>query len=104
VPIAQDIATNETNQQMAFWASDAGTLVYRTGSGIGFTKKLLWVNRDGKVAGEAMPEDRYGGLALSPDGKRVAITRMAGEGDTSVWIYEFNRKVMTRLSEGTGND
>jgi serine/threonine protein kinase/Tol biopolymer transport system component len=103
-PVAEDIGVAaEGNDNAAFWASDAGLLVYRTGSWSG-VKRLFWVSRDGKSREEAGPEGPYGMLVLSPDGKRVALTRIGQDGSSTVWLYEFNRQVMTRLiaGEGTG--
>jgi len=45
---------------------------------------------------------KHGGVFHGSEIPQYSIFGQAG--DTSVWIYEFNRKVMTRLSEGTGND
>src|SRR5207245_803413 len=72
-PLAEDVA--QFANRAAFWASEAGLLVYRTGRNVG-RSKLVWIGRDGKRLGDAGPEDNYTSLRLSPDGKRVAIGRM----------------------------
>jgi Tol biopolymer transport system component/DNA-binding winged helix-turn-helix (wHTH) protein len=94
-PLAQDIAL--TDHRAAFWTSDAGLLVYRT-AGNSSKKKLVWIGRDGKRLGNAAPEDNYGSLRLSPDGKRVALGRTDPDGKPDTWLFEFGRGVFTRFT------
>jgi len=80
--------------------SDDGTLVLRTGSGTRI-RQIAWVDRQGNVVSPiGAPEeglDTYG-PALSPDGRRVAISQ-SGEGDVSdLWIYDTARGTKTRLT------
>jgi serine/threonine protein kinase/Tol biopolymer transport system component len=94
-PLAEDIALNDN--RAAFWTSDAGLLVYRTG---GDTRKakLVWIGRDGKRLGDAGPEDGYDSLRLSPNGKRVALGRRDPAGKPDTWLLEFGRGVFTRFT------
>ena len=106
VPVAEDVSVNGL-QRAAFWTSDRGLLVYRSGITLG-KSRLLWKSRDGKVLGQPGSDDFYGALRLSPDGKRAAFGRSDGASSTSedVWLFEFNRSVMTRLtfdSRGAGD-
>jgi Tol biopolymer transport system component len=94
-PLAEDIALN--GNRAAFWTSDAGLLVYRTGGYTG-KAKLGWIGRDGKRLGDAGPEDSYTSLRLSPDGKRVAIGRRDPAGYDDTWLLEFGRGVFTRFT------
>ena len=95
-PLAEDVAVGPPIRA-AFWTSDAGVLVYRTGDA--YQKgKLLWMSRDGKRLGEAGKEDRYGSIRLSPDDKRVAMGRFDDGGNADIWVLEFGREVMTRLT------
>src|SRR6184192_332785 len=60
--------------------SATGTLIYATGAGEG-KQELVWVTRDGKE--QAVDPDWPGAFIgfpeLSPDGKRVAVTRVAND-------------------------
>jgi Tol biopolymer transport system component len=96
-PLAEDVAT--LNARGAFWVSDAGVLVYRTGSAAPRTK-MIWMGRDGKRLEEVGPEDAYGHVRLSPDGKRAAVTREDESAfrNVDVWLFDFGRAVMTRLT------
>ena len=98
VTIADGVAVNRLDHA-AFWAADAGILAYRTGSNNSW---LAWVDRNGKRLEEMQPGGRFDALALSPDGKRVALCRADGDNNSDVWIYEFGRKLMTRLTYGAG--
>lgn len=72
--------------------SATGTLVYSTGAGQG-RQELAWVSRDGK-ADTVDPDwsgDFIGYPALSPDGKRVAVTRSANTEKMRIWIKWLDR-------------
>jgi len=77
-----------------------GTLVYATGAGDG-KQELVWVTRDGKE--QAVDPDwaafYMGTPTLSPDGKRVAETRVANvESPASIWIKRLDRGPSIKLT------
>src|SRR6266404_481971 len=77
-----------------------GTLVYATGAGEG-KQELVWVTRDGKE--QAVDPDwaalYMGTPTLSPDGKRVAETRVANvESPASIWIKRLDRGPSIKLT------
>ena len=95
-PVADGVAVNNL-RRAAFWTSDAGLLVYRTG-GIG-RRKLVWMNRDGKGIEQAGQPDFYGSMQLSPDAKRVAFGRVDPTGALeNIWLLEFARSATSRLT------
>jgi dipeptidyl aminopeptidase/acylaminoacyl peptidase len=98
VMIADEVAVNRLDQ-VSFWVSDAGILAYRTGSNNSW---LAWVDRNGTRLEEMQPGGRFDAVALSPDGKRVALCRADNDNNSDVWTYEFRRHVMTRLTYGAG--
>jgi Tol biopolymer transport system component len=84
-----------------FSVSQNGTLVFERASGR--TVQLLWYGRDGKVAASVGSPMASSGilatsLSLSPDGKRVALTR----GDpptTDIWLIDLEHGgAATRLT------
>jgi serine/threonine-protein kinase len=84
--------------------SATGTLVYSTGAETG-RQELVWVTRDGKA--EAVdPEwsgEFLGSPVLSPDGKRLAVTRNASAEGFRIWIKRLDRGPSIRLA-GDGNE
>jgi len=89
----------------AFWASDAGTLIYFTNPAI--TRPLVWMSRQGKPIGDAAPADTLvGPIALAPDAKRVAVTRTGPSSlaNFDVWWRDLDRGVMTRLTSDPARD
>jgi Tol biopolymer transport system component len=83
-----------------FAISDAGTLVYMPGStGALLTgRTLVWVDKDGKEESISAPPKIYAYPKISPDGTRVALT-ISPDGLTSdIWIWDFIRKSLTRLT------
>jgi eukaryotic-like serine/threonine-protein kinase len=81
-----------------FSASSNGVLVYRTGAGLDY--ELTWLDRQGRVLGTVAEPGRYNSLALSPDGRRVAVSRTNPESTPSwdVWLLDLGRNTSTRLT------
>jgi Tol biopolymer transport system component len=100
--VVQDVAIN-TLRRAAFWASDGGVLVYRSGEA--FLHQIEWSRRDGKGTGQVVTGANAGGaLRLSPHADRVAFSRIAGETGLNIWVLEFSRSVLTRLTYGASSD
>jgi eukaryotic-like serine/threonine-protein kinase len=83
--------------------SQEGTLVY--GDEIGYTadRTLTWRDRTGKVletVGQTQPMDQ---VALSPDGRRVAV-RSTESGNQDIWVHDLVRSTKTRLTFEEGPD
>jgi serine/threonine-protein kinase len=77
--------------------SESGTLVYTAGRPINVgARRLVWVARDGAVT-EIDPEwtAEFEGVALSPDGTRMAVT-IGAQFDTDVWIKPLDRESRLR--------
>jgi len=94
VPIVENVAIDHLDEA-AFWASDTGILAYHTSS---VNSALGWVSREAKILEKWEPGGRFDALALSPDGQRAALCRSDADNYGDVWIYEFGRKTMTRLT------
>ncbi len=81
-----------------FSVSANGVLAYRSGSS-GSNSQLVWFDRGGKSLGTlGQPADYLGGLALSPDGKRVAVSEVDQAGKSDVWLLDVARGVHTRFT------
>ena len=109
VAIAEDIALGQVGPiRAAYCVSDAGVLVYFGGPDLA-QRRIVWVSRDGRPLGEAVPPDRFGSLALSPDDQQIAFERTVRDtrGATAkpdIWLWTINNKRMTKLTFGTEGD
>ncbi|MGH9389829.1 MAG: TolB family protein, partial [Vicinamibacteria bacterium] len=105
VRIAESIAYNSANGRTTFSISETGVLAYRTGGAGGNPlTQLTWFDREGNRVGTLGPPGYYGGLALSPDGKRVAVTRSEESEMENVWIGELSNDVFSRFTFGQSRD
>jgi serine/threonine-protein kinase len=80
--------------------SRTGTLVYAIGAGEG-KQELVWVTRDGKeqAVDADWPSSYVGFPALAPDGKRLAVARVAsGVSSINIWIKRLDRGPSTQLT------
>lgn len=95
-PLAQDIAMHTSLHAGAFWSSDTGLLVYRSGVALERVK-LTWMSRAGTRQGSAGPDDAYTSVRLSPDGRRAGLGRRDPLG-SDIWVLEFGSERMTRFT------
>jgi eukaryotic-like serine/threonine-protein kinase len=83
-----------------FAASNAGTLVYRTG-GQEQEQQLTQFDRRGKPLGVAGDPGDFLTVALSPDGKRAAYASLGGQSlSEDLWLVDISRNTSTRLTFG----
>jgi Tol biopolymer transport system component len=98
VNVGSVVLNNTGAAQFSF--SDSDALVYVPG-GIGSDEGLgvdvVWVGRDGRTEHVPLPRRRYGGLRLSSAGDRF-VTFTGGLPTPSVWVYDFARGTMIRLT------
>jgi Tol biopolymer transport system component len=95
VSVAEAVAFGALSRLAGVWASNVGTLLY-AGAEIS-RNQLTWYDRDGKSLGVLGQPEAYSGLRISPDGKRVALTR-----SDDVWQMEFSRSIPTRVTVAGG--
>jgi serine/threonine-protein kinase len=76
----------------------SGTLVYRSGGAGGGHVTVQWLYAAGKTQPLLAKPGFYDRPRLSPDGQRLALT--ITEGSTDLWVYEWQRDTMTRLTFG----
>ena len=78
-----------------------GSLVYTPGR-MSRAQRLVWVSREGKVEATAADlPDEVGGLALSPDGRHIAVAVVEG-GRRNVWTIDVERGTRTKLTPYLG--
>ncbi len=99
--VASGVRISGTYAGVDLAASDDGTLYYVAGSP-GAASRLDWVAADGS-AHPVDPDWREGGeirgLALSPDGRRVAVElSRAGTTGTDIWVKQLPSGPLTRFT------
>jgi len=96
VPVLQGVQRETTNGTIQFAVSATGTLVYAGDAGD--KDGFRWVSRTGaETAVDSAMRGIFPGLALSPDGRQIAVTQGIG-GETQVWIKQLNTGTFSRLS------
>ena len=85
--------------------SATGVLAYITGSAIRDTQ-LAWFDRGGKQIATAGAPAPYQSPALSPDEKRLAVSRSEGGGGgaADLWLLDLVRGIPTRFTFDPGYD
>jgi serine/threonine protein kinase/Tol biopolymer transport system component len=104
-PVAEGVAFDVNELAMATTAAD-GTVVYLSGASAASRSSLLVVNRSGEtvrtVADSLLVE---GGIALSPDGSRLAVSMTAAGAKTQdIWLYDLVRNTSRPLTFEEGAD
>ena len=95
VPVQEGVLTKPRGAAN-FSLSQNGSLVYVPSRSLEGSA-LVWVDRQGQVEMLAAERRQYGGLRLSPDGRRAVLTVSEAE-NTDLVVYDLERDIMTRLT------
>jgi eukaryotic-like serine/threonine-protein kinase len=104
VPVVADLALAASSGEPAFSVSAAGDLAYVRASVLNSETTPVWITRVGREQPLLKRPGRYALPAISPDGRRVALTLLAADGTSDVWTYEPARDVLTRITTGDAAD
>jgi len=102
VPVLDGVETYNQGTgaaQLAF--SRDGSLLYLASATS--ERTLVWADRKGLIEEIKAPPRSYQGVSLSPRGDRVTLQVEDGPG-LDLWIYEFERGTLTRLTFGGSNE
>ncbi len=97
--LVENVRSEEWGSVQYALAND-GTLVYVSG-GPAWIGGPVWVDRDGTKTPLTAPPRSYKNLSLSPDGRRLAVE--ISEASQDIYIYEFERGVLTRFTNEGDN-
>jgi serine/threonine-protein kinase len=100
VPIIEGVQVNGGGWAHYSLAND-GSLAYLP-AGFSSSKKLVWVDRQGKEEPLAVVSNDYRHPSISPDGSSVALT-VASSGGGDIWTFDLIRETLTRLTFDDGN-
>jgi serine/threonine-protein kinase len=74
-----------------------GMLVYLAGNpSLQARRKLVWIDAAGKMQPFFAAPDQFNNPALSPDGKRLAVS-IGSVGGSDLWVYDLEREIPTKL-------
>jgi serine/threonine-protein kinase len=96
-PVLEGVASNSGHGGAQFSYSDSGTFVYVAGSAVSSDVSIYWMDAAGKFTPLRETPGDYGDLAISPEGKRLAMDITNGN-RTDIWVYEWERDTLTRLT------
>ena len=101
IPIADGVDSFASANYGLFTVSDTGTFVYRTGPASRMS--LNWVSPQGQPLSSIGEPGEYSAVALSPDGKRIAI--VAGQaGSRDIHIVEAASGNSAQFTYAAGDD
>jgi serine/threonine protein kinase/Tol biopolymer transport system component len=98
VPVIEGVMTGASNGDATYAVSNNGTLVFEPGMFTSFQRNLVWIDRTGKTTNITEEVKPYSTPAISPDGKRIALTLDSSSFD--VWVYDLERATLTKVSFG----
>jgi dipeptidyl aminopeptidase/acylaminoacyl peptidase len=80
----------------AIATSGTGRILYRAGAA-GGRRQFAWFDRSGKEIEKVGEPDSTYGPSLSPDGRRLAVSRTVN-GNTDIWLFELERRLLSRFT------
>ncbi len=104
-PVAERVTQVGVSSRTAFSVSARGALALLAGEETAGDLELVWFDRTGKSLGQASSRmGIFNHLRLSPDQKRVAISRVDPRlGSSDIWLLEFARGISSPFTFGPGN-
>jgi len=95
--VPQGVRTTRNAGNGGFAVNADGLLVYVPGPPQG-DATLVWVDRDGRPTAVTDERRGYYDVAMSPDGRRLAVT--IGWTNHDVWIYDLESKTFNQVTRG----
>jgi serine/threonine protein kinase len=95
VPVVEGISVQPFQSVAQFAVSETGVLAYVAGTSN--SNSVVWMTHDGKHSPLLAMPSNWGSAKFSPDGRKLALNILQG-GNVDVWLYEWARDTLTRLT------
>lgn len=103
VPVIDGLVTTAvTSGGAEYDIAPTGLLAYVSGTARPPENSLVWVDRHGVGKKLTAPLNNYSHPRISPDGRLMAV-QIRGSGSSDIWVYDFARNTMTRLTFAGNN-
>jgi serine/threonine-protein kinase len=102
-PVLEGVTANAATAAAQLAFSDRGTLVFLPGPSTAAGVPIQWMDKDGKTEPLRATAGDYNSIRFSPDGQRLALDLRTGR-ERDVWVYEWGRDMMSRLTFDPGED
>ena len=100
--VLEGVASDLSSGAADFAIAGNGTLIYRPAGPQSTEREYVWVARDGRTETIARGGQFILPPAISPNGVKVALNTGQGYGEGDLFVYDFARETMTRLTfDGT---
>ena len=97
IPIVEGVTTNTDTGGAQFSVSDSGTLLYVAGTTLRADVAIYWMDAAAKFTPIRETPGIYGDLAISPDGKRLAMDINDGK-RSDIWVLDLERDTLSRIT------
>ena len=102
VRVVEGVATVVGSAYAQFSISKSGVLAYLPSAGFSNAYPIMWLDALGKLQ-PMRTAGSYLAPRFSPDGRRVAM-EVFGQGHFKIWVYDWMRDVMSRLTGDVDSD
>ena len=104
VPVVEDVLASPVSAGAQIAVSHSGTLAYARGEHDSLGSKIFWVDTAGKISPLREAADRWQGMAMSPDGTKIALDAPLGPVASEIWVYDIARDTQARLTINNVHD
>jgi eukaryotic-like serine/threonine-protein kinase len=101
-PVLEDVSSNVGTGVAQFDFARTGTLAYIPGKALSPIRSISWLDAAGTLTPLRLAPRAYRAVRVSPDGTRLALV-IAEASQTNVWVYEWARDRLSRLTFLDGN-
>jgi eukaryotic-like serine/threonine-protein kinase len=96
VPVAGQVEFSIGKSLGNFSVSQNGALVYRPDYSPKY--QMTWLDKNGGEAGKLGEPDYYSGASISPDGRRILVTRVQPGAKRDLWLIDSQRGSPSRAT------